>query len=411
MKTNILKNIIRPLAIASVTLVLCSCSKWDEFKGYIADGEISYTGKIDSVKVYSGNERVRILGLLKADPKITTVKVFWDDYADSAEYTVDTSSGNRVFDETLNVTEGIKSFVLYTYDADGNNSVPVNAVGRAYGPRYQSGLRNRVVSGAISTNDTTWINWVPMDLSAGPIATEIRYLSTSGEKAVRVPIDSARSYLDDLHPTAKTFSYRTLFLPQEAAIDTFYTDFATVGIARDVTAEYLKNTQVPIETSARSDRWGIPAHWATNDAVRNFRDGAGNYFGGVDYWFGGPFLAMEAGWSADNMATITNGKIYQTVTLPAGIYTFEMEIPDCTPDAEFYTVSAEGDEIPDIEDLNVSLTFLKTSTPGAHKITFTLTETEKVSLGFVGHLPNKGAGDGTFWRITRVKLQQQVLVD
>ena len=388
-----------------------SCSKWDDFKRYLDEGEIFYTGKLDSVAVHPGKERVRILGRLQADPKIKKVKIFWNDYADSAEFDIDLSTNNRIFDRVLPMDEGIKSFVIYTYDGEGNKSVPVNAVGRAYGARYQNTLKNRLVSSAISVDNETQISWVPIDASAGPVVTKLTYMSVTGEKEIDVPVSAETTVLADLDPATKTFSFQTLFLPQPTSIDTFYSEVATAAIAKDVTGEYLLNTQVPMETSSQSDRWGIPAHWITNDAVRNFRDGAGNYFGGVDFWFGGPFLAMEAGWSGDNMVTISNGKIYQTPTLPPGIYTFEMEIPDCTHGGEFYTVAAEGDEIPDIESLGTSLAHLKTSMPGTHKITFTLEETTTVALGFVGHLENKGAGDGTFWRITRVKLQQQVLVE
>ena len=406
-----LGNIARLLAFSGAIVLLASCSKWDDFKQYIEDGEISYTGKLDSVTVYPGNERVKLHAKLPADPKITTIRVFWNDGADSLEFGVDRSTSGNEVDYILAAEEGVNNFVLYTYDDDGNTSVPVNAVGRAYGPRYQNGLNNRQVSSAVVTDAETVISWIEMDLSAGPFATELTYQSVTGEKVIRVPIAEQATVLTDIDPEATTISYRTLFLPQPTSIDTFYAAPVVSALSKDVTELYLSNTHVPMETTARGGRWAIPADWITNTAVRNFRDGDGNYFGGVDYEFGGPFLAMEAGWSADNMATITNGKIYQTPTLPPGIYTIEMDIPDCTQGGEFYTVAAEGEEIPDIEQINSSLAYLKTSMPGTHSLTFTLTETTKVALGFVGHVENKGAGDGTFWRITRVALRQQTLVE
>lgn len=406
-----LGNIARLLAFSGAIVLLASCSKWDDFKQYIEDGEISYTGKLDSVRIYPGNERVRLLANFPADPKIIAVRVFWNDGADSVEFDVDRSTSGKVFDQVLTAEEGVNSFVIYTYDEDGNTSVPVNAVGRAYGPRYQSGLNNRQVSSAVVTEGETVISWVEMDQSAGPFATELTYQSAGKEKVIRVPITEEVTVLTDIDPEATTVSFRTLFLPQPTSIDTFYSSSTVSGLSRDVTDQYLRNTRVPVETTVRGERWGIPTDWITNTAVRNFRDASGNYLGGVDYWFDGPFLAMEAGWSEDNMATITNGKIYQTPTLPPGIYTIEMDIPDCTQGAEFYTVVAEGEEIPDIDQITSSLAYLKTSMPGTHSLTFTLAETTKVALGFVGHLENKGAGDGTFWRITRVALRQQTLVE
>lgn len=96
--------------------------------------------------------------------------------------------------------------------------------------------------------------------------------------------------------------------------------------------------------------------------------------------------------------------------MPAGHYTFEMDIPDCTVGGDFYTVAAYGTEIPNSENVSSALGFLKTSTPGTHALKYTLLEQSQVSLGFVGNLENKGGGDGTFWRINAVRLKQIVIV-
>lgn len=72
---------------------------------------------------------------------------------------------------------------------------------------------------------------------------------------------------------------------------------------------------------------------------------------------------------------------------------------------DFYTVAADGDGIPSTGNIASSLAYAKTNAKGTYKITFTLTTEKKVSLGFVGNVPNKGAGDGTFWRISQVRLK------
>jgi len=406
MKCRIQNNIKKTIAVSFVAILLFGCSKSDDYKKYQADGDILYSGKLDSVKINPGNNRVQLTGILKADPKINKIKIFWNDKKDSIEYPVNMNTDPRKFAKTFAVEEGIRSFLVYTYDADGNRSVGVNAVGRIYGPRYAGSLNNRVISSAAQANGATTVDWLPIDLSAGPFATEIRYTSSTGVKTLRVPVADERTVLRDVAASASTLSYRTLFLPTKASIDTFYTEFAQVGIFKEVTSQYLLNTRIPFTTSAKGDRWGNPTDWITNSAVKNFTLNSSTKFGGVDAWFGGPQLAMEAGWSTDNMVTITNGKIYQSPTLPAGLYTLEMDIPDCTSGGDFYTVAAEGDGIPNTENINASLAFAKTNSPGTHRITFTLATAKKVSLGFVGNLPNKGGGDGTFWRISQVRLKQ-----
>jgi hypothetical protein len=409
MKPQLQHTIKMALAAVTISLLTVSCSKWDEFKKYKEGGEIIYTGKADSVKFMSGNERIKISAMLKADPKITKMKILWNSGKDSVMYDINMATDPRLFERIFPIEEGIKNFVIYTYDADGNTSVAVNAVGQVYGARYINSLINRAVSGAAVVDDVTRIDWLPIDFSLGPIATEVTYTSTTGEKTIIVPITDAQTSFGDLAASAASFSYRTLFKPQTTSIDTFYTAAVQVGISKDVTAQYLKNTKVPFETSVRSDRWGIPKDWITNEAVLNYTQSPGVKFGGVDYWFGGPQLAMEAGWSTDNMVTITNGKIYQTVNLPAGIYILEMDIPDCTQNGNFYTVAAAGATIPNIENIASSLGYARTSVTGTHRVTFTLTSAQQVSLGFVGNLENKGGGDGTFWRISSVRLKQQPL--
>src|SRR5690606_11427015 len=125
-----MKSIQSIIFAAFATVLIFSCTKWDDFKKYISDGEILYTGKMDSVKVYSGKERVMLYGLLKADPKLTKVAISWDNASDSVVYDyTKTSPGVDTFIRTFPVSEGVKSFKIITYDGQGNKSVDVYAVG------------------------------------------------------------------------------------------------------------------------------------------------------------------------------------------------------------------------------------------------------------------------------------------
>ena len=60
-----MRNIYNKLIILSLLVVgiaIFSCSDEDEYLKYVEGGEISYTGKIDSLKVYPGLNRVKIEG-------------------------------------------------------------------------------------------------------------------------------------------------------------------------------------------------------------------------------------------------------------------------------------------------------------------------------------------------------------
>ncbi|RYE17761.1 MAG: hypothetical protein EOP45_15215, partial [Sphingobacteriaceae bacterium] len=92
------------LTLLLVTVIV-SCSKSDEYKKYLENGETFYTGKLDSVKVYSGRNRVKIMGLLPADPKITRCKITWNDGKDSAVYPISKGVGVDSFSQIINVPE------------------------------------------------------------------------------------------------------------------------------------------------------------------------------------------------------------------------------------------------------------------------------------------------------------------
>ena len=71
------------MAMTCIALGVYACSGMDEYKYlYLKDGIKSYTGKIDSVKVYSGHERVMIEGLFMSDPKVTGCMIYWNSKMD-----------------------------------------------------------------------------------------------------------------------------------------------------------------------------------------------------------------------------------------------------------------------------------------------------------------------------------------
>src|SRR5690606_6290460 len=101
-----------------------SCKKMDDYKQYIADKPvITYTGKIDSVKVFSGNNRVVVQGLLTADPKIVEARIYWDNRRDSLVLPIQRSADvDTIRAEITNLEDRIYNFDIVTYDNQGNKS-------------------------------------------------------------------------------------------------------------------------------------------------------------------------------------------------------------------------------------------------------------------------------------------------
>jgi hypothetical protein len=371
---------------------ISSCSKMDEYKKFTVNGEISYTGKLDSVKVMSGRNRVLVKGLFLADPKVTTCKIFWNNMADSVTIPVNKKAAIdslSFFVEKL--TEGIQNFVIYTYDKAGNKSIPVYKTGRSYGERYQSSLINRPVGSAFTAaNGVTTITWLGMDRLTGVFATELEYTDLNDKLVTaKAPIDSTTTTLKNLKP-GSSLRYRTLFLPDTTSIDTFYTNYQAQSVGAELTAKYFKNSGNPFNAAASGGRWRNIADWLVTPNIRNH--------GGLGGWCSdqGGCLAMEMGW--DGTAKIIDGKIYQSFTLPAGTYTFSIDLAKNEALDPVYMVAAEGDILPDVAQISTSLAY----TNFANKsIQFTLTKSTKVSLGFLATMTT----GNQFWIVKSVNLK------
>jgi len=400
------KDFLRAILPVMLVTVLASCSKMDDYKKFAEGGEISYTGKLDTVDVFSGKSRVFIKGLLNSDPKVKKAIVYWNNMADSIIVPVNRTANNDTLKFFVNnIQEGIQNFVIYTYDDFGNRSIPVYKTGRVYGDRYQATLTNRGLSVIMDGSGLTTVSWSGMDRLSGVFATELIYINNSGlETTIRASIDDAASVLTN-YKVNTPIKYRTLFLPDTMSVDTFYTSYQQVrSIFRDVTSDFLLNTKAPFSQSEFNGRWGTPSSWITNSAVKNW-SASGKFFGGVDR-NQSHRLSMEAGWTNGNLLSFTNGKIYQSPVLPAGAYTFEVDVVGASSAAPLYIVASEGTIIPNIENLNTSLgnTRITGNGTATYSVNFDVAQDKAVSIGMVGTLVGT-ASNGQFLKISAVRLK------
>lgn len=382
--------------------VLSSCRKMDDYKKFVTGGEISYTGKVDSVQILSGRNRVLVKGLFLADPKVSSLKIFWNNYKDSV--TVPVIRKNTV--DTLsyfvaNIGEGVQNFVLFTYDQFGNKSIPVYKTGKSYGDRYQASLANRPIATAQTESDgTTTIKWLGMDRLTGVFATDVEYTNTDGKTIkIRTPIDSSVTTLSKFK-TSSSIRYRTLFLPDTISIDTFSTEYTTRYIPKfvqeDVTDTYLKNTGPAFKSDAYDGhRWGTVADWTANQGAKNINNGT---YGGFENRNYTGFLSFEAGWG---LPALNNGLIYQTITLPAGNYSFRLYGIDQNTGGSRFIAVAEGNTLPDVN--KISSQALAFSDIASGELDFTLTTSKTVSLGFAVTIDDSGQ----YIKIANVKLYKQ----
>lgn len=372
--------------LISVVGIYSACTKQDDFKKFVAGGEISYTGKLDSVKMYSGDSRVVLKGLFLADPKVVSCKIFWNNKKDSIVIPV--VKKNIV--DTLNYSipmsmEGLQNFTIYTYDKLGNKSIPVYANARSYGDRYKASLSNRGVFTAVKgTDGNATIQWLGMDKLTGVFTTELQYTNSNNTLVtVRTPIDSTRTILKN-YKSGSTFKYRTLFLPDTNCVDTFKVSYsADLAVDEDMT-NLLANAGAPFTRAAYDgSRWGTLAGWTTSAGAKNINN---NQYGGYELRGGVGVLSFESGWGINT--PVTNGLIYQTITLPAGKYTFRLAGIDQNSGGSRYIAVAAGNTLPDVSNIPTAAIAYANISDG--QLNFSLSQQTTVSIGFAVSIANTG---------------------
>jgi hypothetical protein len=382
------------------TGIIASCKKADDFKKYVEGGEIIYTAKADSARVYAGRKRVQLYWLLLSDPTITKSKIFWKNHTDSLEIAVQRTTLIDTMRVIINnLAEGNYDFEIYNYDKDGNSSVKVAVSGTVYGDMYAAALLNRGVVEAELINDTAEITWSDADSTTGIIGMQLKYTDVNNrahDTVLKAVYKDQVTSLPNLMPGSPV-QYHTLYKPASLAIDTFAANYAHLSVKADVTAIYIKNSGAPflLDNSQSSNwRFGQLADWQYNDEARDRYtydaiNGANN--------------ACMTLWIWDN-GVLTNGKIYQTVTLPAGEYEFSATVSniDNSLEATYLTV-ATGNALPNVSDISTALgsgQFTDNSNKSV-SASFTLPTATTVTLGVVGSMANPA--EQTI-RISEVKL-------
>ena len=243
------------LLILTVAGFMNSCSDMNELSDrFLDDGEIVYAARVNDALVAPGEGRARIM-LLIDSYRIETVRVYWNNYADSIDIHVGNDAGLmapsllaklieineyyqyfiqlieagdlRAFEYTIeNLPEGDYLFHMVSFDKFGNKSLPGELSGAVFGSNYQNGLRNRPINTLYLEETDLKVFWGT--LLTGIVGMEVTYTNTDDEVVTdTIPGTEQQSVFANY---AKDFSYRTIFQPDILCIDSFYTDFNSVKV-------------------------------------------------------------------------------------------------------------------------------------------------------------------------------------
>ena len=162
-------------------------------------------------------------------PNVRSIDVYWNDGLDSLIVPVELKTGYDSISIILeNMEEKSYTFDVRTTDNFGHKSLYLTDFGTSYGEIYQSRLSDRRIK-TVSLSDkggiVTWY-FAPSDL----VCSEIRYTKNDGSLSV-TETSSIKDVteLPDIKP-GSTIEYRSLFIPEVEAIDTFATAWKTFPV-------------------------------------------------------------------------------------------------------------------------------------------------------------------------------------
>ncbi len=228
-----MKKISNILWLVMSLFILFSCEDMmDVHKDFIKNGEKTYAPKVDSVMFLPGKGRIQFKYWIYDSPGVKSIVVYWNGGTDSLKIPINrTGTTNEMLVDSGsviigNLSEGSYTFSVKSFDSYGNSSLKVNGFANSYGENYEASLKNRRVK-AISqfvVDGDAVIDWYIA--SEEIVRGDVRYVKKDGTKAI-VSLPASGNTLSC--PEARSdnpFEYRTYFLPEPDAIDTFVTEWS-----------------------------------------------------------------------------------------------------------------------------------------------------------------------------------------
>lgn len=211
------------LLVAISACMLSSCEDFmDIHKEYIEGGEIIYAPKPDTVSFVAGKERIMFRCRTYNAPNVKSINLYWNEALDSLIIPVTLSAGYDSLEVVLdNMIEKSYTFNIQLTDNFGHKSLTVTDFGSSYGGFYQSTLMDRRIKTVSLSDKGGLIDWY--SAAEGLVANEVRYVKNDGSQAVlRMPSKDYAIMCPDVKAGSQ-FEFRSLYIPEEQAIDTFYT--------------------------------------------------------------------------------------------------------------------------------------------------------------------------------------------
>jgi hypothetical protein len=184
--------------------------------------ENPYVERADSFHLYSGRNRLLLVGPALAD-NVAKIKVYWNKRSDSLDIKVDTLL-DSIKVPIKNLQEGTYSFEIITMDKDNNSSGKVLIDAKVYGNDYLSNLVSRSLKNLTYRDKSLKLEWENLE-NITAIGSDVEYTDANGkDQQLFFQRSEQVSQIANLSEELRgSIKYRTAYLPEQKAIDTFYT--------------------------------------------------------------------------------------------------------------------------------------------------------------------------------------------
>jgi len=266
---------------------------------------------IDAAVARSGHSRIRLDITINSD-RVKTVKAIRLDNNTSQEFDINFRQGTTEVYYT-DLPEGKYAFNLIAIDKYGNEADPLKVEGNAYADKFESTMTNRGISAATLFGNGLAIKW---SNTRGDFM-EVEYTDRYGQ-TVHTQFDKVleNTYI---YGFGSDLRYRTRYLPDQNACDTFstaYADYSSVTDKHCVLSKDAPFTMPFIDFDLGGEGEAYHDTGSGNDGGNAYRANNGDALGGgVDIG-----SDMAIGWTNDN-----EWWNYTVDVKDAGAYDFEIE--------------------------------------------------------------------------------------
>ncbi|HBX21171.1 MAG TPA: hypothetical protein DEF88_12060 [Porphyromonadaceae bacterium] len=207
-----MKKIVYLLFMALIVGYASSCKDMDSiYKDFIVPNGYKYPQAPDSLKVYAGYNKLRLIWFRPSDPSVVRAEVYWNNYQDTLKIDI-ASSSDIIQVDVPDLGEDTYTFYVKTFDEEGNVSIPAEVTGTSYGDNYIVGATDRTIVSALRDDDRNGtITWNPKTTDL--VYSEVRYTTFSDkQKILRILPEETALICPDIK-SGEPFEYRSVFLP------------------------------------------------------------------------------------------------------------------------------------------------------------------------------------------------------